>query len=789
MSFRTSKPSGPPPAPLGPALSARCTVRKVRFNRPDTGWTVALCESVGALPEPLGDGRRDAQSFAAVGPWPGVGQGLQFDVRGSAVSDDRWGLQLSLDATHPPTLVVPNDRDGLVRLLALEGVTHLGPVRAAAVVAAFGDRTIAVLENTPAELATVRGITPERAQQAHEAWMALKGSQVNPATLQALYRYGLTKWEVSRIVAAYGDCAVDVAMRSPYRLTELEGVGFLRADSIALRTGIAEDAPERVRAAVVHVLGELEQEGHCLAPTAHVCALVRQKTVGRQKGLGIGVDEVAVRAAIARLVSEHVLSCADVPGVDEAVARMGTREAEEETAAFMRALIAASEDDDGALPTLPDGLTAEQRAAVMGALTYGVCVVTGGPGTGKTFTLRAVADCLEAAGLSVALAAPTGKAARRMGEATGREAKTVHRLLEYRPGIGFQRCSEYPLSVDAVIVDESSMLDVHIALALLSAIRPGHTRLLLVGDEDQLPSVGAGAVLRDVIASGCVPVRRLTQVQRQKAGSAIVSAAHAINHGERPVLTDARESAGVDLKWMEFEEGGDAAEIAAAIVRLVSSTLARATLPCGRPVDPVRDVQVLCPQRRGTLGVDALNEALAEALNPADPNRKPEVVVGDARRLRLGDRVIQTSNDYRLGVFNGETGIIVDLDPKNGEVAVDFGDAGAPCLVRYGASASRALWRAYALTVHKSQGSEWPVVVIPVHSQHAYMWSRQLLYTGLTRARTWCVLLGTRKAFDGAVRKNAPAERWTALQALLRDAGNDVTNLPAQFGGGVECRG
>jgi exodeoxyribonuclease V alpha subunit len=397
----------------------------------------------------------------------------------------------------------------------------------------------------------------------------------------------------------------------------------------------------------------------------------------------------------------------------------------------------------------------------------GVCVGTGGPGTGKTHSLRAALDALDAAGARVELAAPTGKAARRMMEATGRRAQTLHLLLGYKPGQGF---SAEPLECDVVVVDEASMMDAELASALVSALTPGRHRLVLVGDVDQLPSVGPGAVLRDVIDSAAVPVVRLDQVMRQAAGSQIITGAHAIIRGERPAFRPWADRE-TDLRWRRYEDGPDVAEkVAADLLTIV------ARLMPGRGIDPLRDVQVLTPMRKGHCGTEKLGAALAAALNPDRPGQgrcdlfDGRNGAGAPLTVRDGDRVIQTKNDYQLGVFNGECGRVVECD--GGGVMVDYADptnaSADPVLVGYSlAQARKGLRLAYALTIHKSQGSEWPVVVVPVVSEHAYMWSRQLLYTGVTRAKALCVLLGTEKALVGAIGNATDSKRWTSLRRRM----------------------
>jgi exodeoxyribonuclease V alpha subunit len=763
------------PAPAASPVVVQATVTGIMFRRPDTNWTAARVEPAAPPQPPLGDGRT-ATPLSVAGTWPGCARGLAYTLHGKPVHTERFGWQLELDADHPPTLIQPSDREGLIRLLALESVTHLGPVRAVAVVDLFGDDTLRVLEEEPERLTEISGITPARAQQAHEAWMELKSSQVPPEVLKRLYRLGLTRWQVSKITAKFGERSVQVVTGDPYELMTIDGIGFATADGIGRRAGIGADDPRRVRAGVLHVLDQLTQDGHCAAPDDTVDALVMQEKVGPRKGLGIGVERALVARQVSRLVDAgHVTSC-EVNGVAGFLALTSLRDAEEELAERLLALAAG----EVSAPTadwsdLTAGLVARQADALLSARTHGVLVLTGGPGTGKTHTLRRVVEGFERERQPIMLAAPTGKAARRMEEATERQASTVHRLLFYKPGEGWGFNADNPLPSGVVIVDESSMLDVELARALLAAVVPGRHRLLLVGDVDQLPSVGPGAVLRDVIDARAVPVVRLDEVMRQAAGSRIVTGAHAVNRGERPAFGEWGDKAN-DLKWRAYGDDDDPQQIAQDLQRLVTRVLPGRALPDGRPVDPIRDVQVLCPMHRGALGVQALGRQIAEVLNPPVaggpalvlPARGGAAGAGSGERvIRFNDRVIQTRNNYQLGVYNGETGIVVRVDADG--CAVDFADAGKPpVVVEYSAKAARDLDLAYALTIHKSQGSEWPVVVIPVHSQHAHMWSRQLLYTGMTRARRWCVLLGTEKALALAIRKDQGVTRWTALRGLLK---------------------
>lgn len=434
-------------------------------------------------------------------------------------------------------------------------------------------------------------------------------------------------------------------------------------------------------------------------------------------------------------------------------------------------------------PTAASGLTVEQQRAVdlVMSAPERIAVLTGGPGVGKTFTLSTILDEADGRGWSVALASPTGKAAKRASEVTGRPASTLHRLLAYHPDFGFQKNAQTPLDADLVVIDETSMVDVELFAALLRAVAPP-TRVLLVGDDDQLPSVGAGSVLRSVIASGVAPVARLTQVMRQDERSWIHRNAQRINRGERPLIDN---EACDDFLWVEVE---DAREIPDRVRRLITETFPAVfpTRPStGRPYDPIDDVQVLAPQKNGGAGVNVLNDTLREALNPALPAGAtpatppaPELRIGRGAEegggvcYRLGDKVLQNRNNYDLGVFNGEGGVVVAVDQTGGRLAVDFGIEGGPREYErrnlVGEGGRLELLPAWAISIHKSQGSEFPVVVVVCHSTHSFMLTRQILYTAITRAREKVFVVGDEKGLDRAVRNDAPVRRYTALGQRLR---------------------
>ena len=552
-----------------------------------------------------------------------------------------------------------------------------------------------------------------------------------------------------RIHKAYGGEAIGVITENPYRLArDIRGVGFRTADALAQRLGIESTAMTRLRAGVSYALTTALDEGHCGLPVAEL--------VPRTAKL-LEVEPGLIQAALEAELAEGAV-VADAVDDTCCVFLAGLHRAERQIAGRLRALAAAPLpwapiDAERALPwaEVRAGLTLaeSQRAAVRVALVSKVLVLTGGPGVGKTTVVNAILRVLRARRVRVLLAAPTGRAAKRLSEATGLEAKTVHRLLEADPGAGgFRRGAESPLEADLVVVDEASMLDVPLARALLLAV-PDTAALLIVGDTDQLPSVGPGQVLADVIGSGAVPVARLTEVFRQAARSRIVTGAHRINRGLMPEPAPRGEDS--DYHFVAVENPERAAE---RVVELVARRIPRRF-----GLDPARDVQVLCPMARGAVGARALNLALQEALlSTSGPT-----VERFGWTFAPGLKVMQTENDYEREVHNGDLGFVTRIDPEEGEATVDF--EGRP--VTYGLNELDALTPAYAVTVHKAQGSEYPAVVIPVLMQHYPMLQRSLVYTALTRGKRLVVLVGQRRALALAVRQAAGCRRWTKLRDWL----------------------
>ena len=749
--------------------SLQGTVERVTFYNPENGFTVVRLRVRGRR-EPV----------TVVGSLPAVQPGEALDLTGRWQTDPRHGAQFRVETAvvRPPSVL-----DDIVRYLGSGLVRQIGPVLARRIVATLGERTLDVLDAQPHRVREVPGIGRQRAQTIAAAWIEHRTLR---AVTDFLSEHRLDTRYAPRLVAAYGQDTPKVLKANPYRLVaEVPGLGFAAADRLGQDLGIRPTAAARLQAAVQATLLEVADRGHT--------RLSREALTDQAAELA-GVEPALIDAAIAQLLASGVIAVEDqrpssmVHGrssvldppqdvrptpaakgrlriyepvrAEAAPARhpdlglglSGLVRAEETLAESFRAFGGRPSRES---PAAVDGwlagdagaqaLSEEQRAAVRTALLSTCFVLTGGPGVGKTTTVRVIVRYFQAAGRSVALAAPTGKAAKRLGEVVGIEAKTIHRLLGAGPQ-GFHHGRRDPLPFDVVIVDEASMLDTQLARAIVTAVRPGG-QLILVGDADQLPSVGPGQVLRDLLASDQVPAARLETVFRQAARSQIVSNAHRIRQGRLPVLAPPTELAqGVDCVFVPAPPDR-VAELAA---DWAATQLPRLTgLPPG-------EVQVLAPLTRVC---QAVNNLLQTRLNP--PGGQAERPHG-ALALRVGDRVIQTRNNYNLGVFNGDTGLVVAIDPA--ELTVDFGDGR---LVSYAPADLLDLDHAYCLTVHRSQGSEWPGVVLLISSSYGPILSRNLLYTALTRARRAAVVIGDQAAIARAVAETRDQNRMTGLAQLL----------------------
>ncbi len=702
-------------------------VLRVVFTTPDGSFAVLRVQVEG----------RD-EPVSVVGPLADSTAGEHLKMEGHWERHATHGEQFR--ATRA-VVEIPRTSDGVARYL--EGIKGIGPMLAERLVASFGVEAIEVVEKEPWRAAQVRGVGKRRADRAARDAATKRQEREVMVFLQGL---GVSLAYAARIRKAYGDNAVARVQENPYRLArDVAGIGFVVADRIAQGMGVSRDSPLRLQAGVLHVLDSLSDEGHVYFPAAELTARAAE---------ALSIDAARATDALEGLAREGAVV---IEG--EAVFPPRLHRAELELARRLGELLNADREPAPALvggEKLSDG----QRRAIGLCGEGGVAVITGGPGTGKTTVVRALVQSWEQARRRVMLAAPTGRAAKRLAEATGRPAQTVHRLLEWgRPqrdsegGVRkgpFGRSDDNPLATDLLVVDEASMLDLSLARGLVAAISPG-TTLVLVGDVDQLPSVGPGQVLRDVIESGRVPVARLTEVFRQAEGSGIVENAYRILAGEMPI--GSKEATG-DFFVITADEPERARDM---VVKLC-----RERIPSAFGLDPLRDVQVLAPMHRGAAGTEGLNRALQEALNPAG-----EAVALPGRTLRVGDKVMQVRNDYERDVFNGDVGVIAAArrdDEDEAVVEVDFDGR----RVRYESEALGELELAYAVSVHKSQGSEYPAVVVPLVMQHYMLLQRNLLYTAVTRGKRLVVLVGSERAIRRAVTEADASARHTGLRARLQ---------------------
>jgi exodeoxyribonuclease V alpha subunit len=625
-------------------------------------------------------------------------------------------------------------------------IRGIGPVYAKKLVRAFSEKVFDVIEAEPDRLRQVDGIGPVRAERIVTAWAEQK---VVREIMVFLHSHGVGTARAVRIFKTYGADAVQVMSENPYRLArDIRGIGFKTADAIAMKLDIAKTAMIRVRAGISYALTEAMDDGHCGLPIDELTPLSEKLLDVPGELVRTALDlELADGAVVADSVGET--PCIFLAGLHRAERNIAERLLRLASGALPWRWI----DPDKALPWVADrlGLTfaESQSAAIRLALVCKVSVITGGPGVGKTTIVKGILRILAAKGVRLLLCAPTGRAAKRMTEATGFEAKTVHRLLEVDPKTGgFKRGEDNPLDCDLLIVDETSMVDVMLMQALLKAV-PNSAALLIVGDIDQLPSVGPGQVLADIIESGAVPVIRLTEVFRQAAHSRIIISAHRINQGSIPDLSP--PSAESDFYFVQADEP----EIA--VPRVIE--LVKTRIPRRFGFDPIRDVQVLCPMNRGGVGARSLNIELQKTLNPASENK----VERFGWTFASGDKVMQIENDYDKEVFNGDIGYIEHVDLAASELAVSFDGR----TVNYTFGELDTLVPAYAVTIHKSQGSEYPAVVIPIMTQHYAMLQRNLLYTGVTRGRKLVVLVGQKRAVTIAVRNVSGRRRWSKLKEWL----------------------
>lgn len=709
-------------------------LERVVFANEENAWSVVRL----AVP-----GRQDL--VTAVGNLLGVQPGENLRLNGAWINDPRHGRQFKV-ASY--TTVTPATVGGIEKYLGSGLIRGIGKVMAKRLVGAFGLDTLEVIENDPARLTEVEGIGPKRSAEIRRSWVEQREIKDVMVFLQS---HGVSTQHAIRIYKAYGPRAAELMRQNPYRLaSEVHGFGFLTADKIAAGLGIPADAPQRLEAGTLYVLSRGADRGHLYLPWETLV----QETAELLKAEARPVEEALDRLAR----SEQVVVEPLVDPTERAVYTKALHSAEIGVAERVRNLLLQPPlpfeiDLDRALDWFEQGerlgLAREQRQAIRAGLTRKVLVITGGPGTGKTTLVRGLVKILVKKGQRVLLGAPTGRAAKRLSEATGAEAMTLHRLLEWNPhNRGFERNRDRPLSCDLLIVDEVSMLDMALAWHVLRAV-PDHGRVVLVGDVDQLPSVGPGKVLADLIRSEALEVVRLTEIFRQAERSLIVVNAHRVNQGMMPVL----ESVDSDGDFFFIERRAPEE-----VVETISELVAR-RIPARFGLDPVEQIQVLTPMNRGPLGTDSLNAVLRERLNP-----EGVTVTRGGQSLRVGDKVMQVRNNYELEVFNGDIGRVTDIDEVEQlvRVTVDGREVG------YDFGSLDELRLAYACSIHKSQGSEYPCVVLPLHTQHFVMLQRNLLYTGLTRAKRLAILVGESRALATAIGNKRVRPRFSRLAERLR---------------------
>ncbi len=734
------------------------SVERITYYNDENGYTVLRLkpDSRGMLPYKYASGRNEL--ITVVGNLPELQPGEWVKLLGQWTSHSKHGRQFNVEQCHQS---LPANSEGIKRYLGSGLIRGVGKKMAERIVNQFGEKTLDVIEQEPERLYNVVGIGKKRVTQILKAWQEQRAIKDVMIFLQG---HGVSTSLATKIYKQYKDDSLSVVQERPYQLVQdIHGIGFKTADKIAQALGLAHDDPGRIEAGIAYTLNRKSQEGHVYVP---------QEELEPQAAEILGVQEERVRYVIesletSDLIKRETLRESSLPSAKKGNEELGVRET---TAVYLTPFYYSEIGVTNRVQRLLDhptsrlhglagrpfprtpatGTLSQQQAhAIRLVANHKVTILTGGPGTGKTTTLRVLLDWLETGGYTYLLASPTGRAAKRLSEATGREAKTLHRLLEFKPGQGFMRNEAYQLAADLIIVDEASMLDLVLANTLLKAV-PLDTHLLLVGDVDQLPSVGAGDVLRDLIDSEKIAVARLTEIFRQAQDSLIVQNAHRINQGHMPLTP--REAKDFFL-FVKPEPD----ELANLIVDVV-----KRRIPAKFGLDPFADVQVLCPMYNGAAGVSNLNLLLQAGLNPPSKQKAERRLGG--RVFRVGDKVMQTVNNYDKSVFNGDIGRVSKIDPVQQLLTVNM--EGQPVVYDY--LEVDELVHAYAISVHKSQGSEYPCVVMPVVTQHYMMLQRNLLYTAVTRAKKLVILAGTRRAIGMALSNNRVTERYTALDYRLR---------------------
>jgi len=728
----------PAPTPISaPPESLTGLIERVTFFNEENGFAVLKIKARGHREE-----------VTVVGSLSTVNPGEWLTAEGRWVRDREFGMQFKAELLKTSA---PTTREGIEKYLGSGMVKGIGPTYAKKLVEKFGEKIFDIIEADSGRLEEVEGIGPMRRRRIKDAWAE---QRVIRDIMVFLHSNGVSTSRAVRIYKTYGENAIEQVRANPFRLAQdIPGIGFKSADQIAQKIGIPHDSLLRACAGLAHVLQEASGQGHCALPVEFL--------KGETTKL-LQVSDQIVDSALERTLKEKTLVFEGI-GDQELIFLPNLQRAEQGIAQQIRAKASARAnyppiDVDKALGWCEQktgkSLAPTQQKALREAMRSRALIITGGPGVGKTTLVNAILMILRAKKVRCLLCAPTGRAAKRLTETTGLEAKTIHRLLEVLPQTGrFARNENNPLECDLLVVDETSMVDVSLMHHLLRAV-PHHSSLVLVGDVDQLPSVGPGMVLRDIIDSGVVPVVRLTEVFRQAANSHIITNAHRINEGRLPdAPTEGLDS---DFHFIERETPD---RIASTLLEM-----AKTRIPSKFRFDAIREIQVLSPMNRGSLGIRELNARLQDELNPKRPAEP--FVEKFGWQFRIRDKVIQTENDYDKEVFNGDIGQVAKIDPVEGELIVKFENRD----VTYDYGELDELSLAYAITIHKSQGSEFPAVVIPVSTQHYLLLQRNLIYTGVTRGKRLVVLVGQRKALEMAVRNNRTEQRFSGLLARLKSA-------------------
>jgi len=711
-------------------------LEKIIYYNEENGFLVAKLQEKGKK-----------ELTTIVGNLSGVNPGESLKLTGRWVHNKRFGEQFQVERFE---VTVPATLHGIQKYLGSGLIKGIGPIMAERIVRKFGLNTLEIIEKTPEKLSEVEGIGPKRIAMITKAWEEQREIKEIMIFLQG---HGVSAAYSAKIYKQYGTRSIEMVKENPYRLAhDIHGIGFITADKIAQNLGIDPNSLIRAKAGLIYVLNELSEDGHVYYPERDLIHKAREI---------LKVDQEIIIQAISELSLDREIFLVDLDpeGNHRAVYLAPFYVAETGIAQRLRKL---KESPSNIRPINPERaiewvqqklkieLAQRQKEAVLLAASSKVLIITGGPGTGKTTIIMAILRIFQQLKLRIFLAAPTGRAAKRMNEATGWESKTIHRLLEYSPQKdGFKKDQDDPLEADVVIIDEASMVDTLLMYYLLKTI-PSHAHLILVGDVDQLPSVGPGNVLRDIINSDIFTVVRLTEIFRQAQESMIVVNAHRLNQGEFPILKDADKREEADFQFIHEE---DPEKILDKILTLCSERI-----PERFRFHPIRDIQVITPMHKGIIGVSNLNVELQKKLNPDQPG-----ITHGSRTFRLGDKVMQIVNNYDKEIFNGDIGWVSKINQEDREVTIDFDGR----LIPYDYSDLDEVVLAYAISVHKSQGSEYPVVILPVVTQHYLLLQRNLIYTGITRAKKLVVLIGTKKALAIAIKNKKPQLRYTHLSERL----------------------